>query len=382
MTNHSEPAESNSTLRPPELDAVRVANRNDLRIIRCFCGQEVTRTIVTHLKREHQDLWMGWVQQFASLRSSGYPLKAIMRLFRAGNGPLLFSWTVIERAIRQAVERGSIDFVPVLTKGVEQWEPDNFQLSTGTVWNFPRRGSWAVHSGEYRGNWPPQLVRNLLFTLTNPGDLVVDPFVGGGTTLIESWLCGRSSLGMDISKLALQTTRAKLRQMAKLAKLDDRVVLSHDIRPQVISGDALRLEDVLTRRGVSPGTVKLLCVHPPYLDSLHFTHGDTRDLSTVKDPEVFYSKLRSFARQAMNVLAPNAVCALLVGDVRRAGQLVPLGLNSADIFRQEGFALDSIVIKTQNQESSTEFYRNRSNGHYLLEHEYLFILRKDPQPTH
>ena len=178
MTSQTEPVEQQSRLRPPILDNVFVVHRDNQRVVHCFCGQEVIRSIVPHLKNEHPELWTDWVNQFVTLRSSGYPLKAVMRLFRAGNGPLLFSWTVVERAIRQAVEGGSVKYVPTLTKTVKQWEPEDFQLSSGTIWNFPKRGSWAVHSGDYRGNWPPQLVRNLLLTFTDPGDLIVDPFVG------------------------------------------------------------------------------------------------------------------------------------------------------------------------------------------------------------
>ena len=143
----------------------------------------------------------------------------------------------------------------------------------------------------------------------------------------------------------------------------------------------MNLKRALVAHGISPGTVKLLCVHPPYLDSLRFTHGDPRDLSLVRDPDVFFTKLGAFARQAISILAPNAVCALLVGDVRKAGHLIPLGFNSATVFQREGFTLESIIIKAQNQERSIEFYRHNSGGHYLLEHEYLFLFRNPLTPN-
>ena len=143
----------------------------------------------------------------------------------------------------------------------------------------------------------------------------------------------------------------------------------------------MRLERILLAEGIPLGSVKLLCVHPPYLDSVRFTQSDRRDFSQVRDPEVFYSKLSTFAQHAINVLVDNGVCALLVGDVRKSGNLIPLGFNSANAFQLQGFTLESIIIKAQNRERSTEFYRNRG-GHFLLEHEYLFIFRKGPQPNH
>ena len=211
-----------------------------------------------------------------------------MRLYRAGNGPLLFSWTVIERAVRTAVESGTAEYKPAHSKSIEQWEPDNFQLSTGTIWDFPRRGMWAVHSSDYRGNWPPQLVRNLILRFTCPGDLVVDAFVGGGTTLIEAWLCHRQSMGIDISKLALQTTRAKLDDMKSLARTDGRISLSDEYEPIIIGGDALRIDKLVEKHGAILGAVQLVCAHPPYLDSLKFTDNDKRDLSLIREPAAFY----------------------------------------------------------------------------------------------
>ena len=358
------------------LDKVKVSRGGEKRVVTCFCGREIPRSIVPHLKNSHPEIWADWVQNFVDLRALGSPLKRIMRLYRSGNGPLLFSWTVIERAVRGAIESGTSTFVPTSSGPVKEWQPVGFQPSLGTVWDFPRRGNWAVHSGDYRGNWPPQLVRNLILKYTEPGELIVDPFVGGGTTLIEAWICGRNSVGIDISKLALQTTRAKLKDMKSLADNDSRVNLPDELKPTVINGNALGLETLLRRHGVIPGTVKLICVHPPYLDSLKYTDNDKRDLSNISDPARFYRRISLFARHVFRLLAPQGVCAFLIGDVRKGGSFIPLGLNCAMKFQGQGFRMESVVIKTQNHDRSTEFYRNRSGETLLLEHEYLFILRK------
>ena len=52
-------------------------------------------------------------------------------------------------------------------------------------------------------------MRNIILKYTQPGDLVLDAFMGGGTTLIEAWLLNRRSVGIDVSKLAYQTTSAR-----------------------------------------------------------------------------------------------------------------------------------------------------------------------------
>ena len=299
-----------------------------------------------------------------------------MRLYRAGNGPLLFSWTVVEREISKAVENGSYVFEPAFGKGVDRWNPAEFELAKGTIWNFPKRGNWAVHSSDYRGNWPPQLARNLILQYTQIGDLVVDAFLGGGTTLIESWLCGRKGVGIDISRLALQLSQAKINEMSALSRKDNRVCLSEELEPIIIDGDSLELESVVGNYGINPGSVQLVCAHPPYLDSIKFTGSDGRDISLVKNPEVFYQKMEIFALNAFRLLQPDGICALLIGDVRKEGRFIPLGINTVGAFQNQGFELDSIIIKIQNGERASEFYRNRKSDTLLLEHEYLFILRK------
>ncbi len=54
----------------------------------------------------------------------------------------------------------------------------------------------------YPARFSPILVRSTIDAFTDPGDLVLDPFVGGGTTLVESLASGRNAIGTDISALA------------------------------------------------------------------------------------------------------------------------------------------------------------------------------------
>ena len=61
----------------------------------------------------------------------------------------------------------------------------NYPLQKTSVWSFPNRGSWATHKGDYRGNWSPHIPRNLILKYTDENDLVLDCFVGSGTTMIE-----------------------------------------------------------------------------------------------------------------------------------------------------------------------------------------------------
>jgi len=62
----------------------------------------------------------------------------------------------------------------------------------------------------YPARFSPGLAREIIEQFSNRGDLVLDPFVGGGTTLIEAKLTGRHSIGFDISTLSTFLSNAKL----------------------------------------------------------------------------------------------------------------------------------------------------------------------------
>ena len=61
----------------------------------------------------------------------------------------------------------------------------------------------------YPARFSPILVRAAVEAFTDPGDLVLDPFMGGGTTLVESLALGRQALGTDISSLATFVSEVK-----------------------------------------------------------------------------------------------------------------------------------------------------------------------------
>ena len=82
-------------------------------------------------------------------------------------------------------------------------------------WSFSdktRKDTAYITHGYHRypAKFIPQIVSRLLKKYTKEGDLVVDPFGGCGTTLVESKVMGRSSVGVDINPVAVLITKAKL----------------------------------------------------------------------------------------------------------------------------------------------------------------------------
>ena len=67
----------------------------------------------------------------------------------------------------------------------------------------------------YPARFDPVFIRYVLEALTEPGDWVLDPFMGGGTTIVEALSMGRGAIGSDINDLARFVTRVKTTPLSK-----------------------------------------------------------------------------------------------------------------------------------------------------------------------
>lgn len=67
----------------------------------------------------------------------------------------------------------------------------------------------------YPARFSPQFAKAFIKQFTQSGDLVVDPFVGGGTTLVEALRLGRRAVGVDINSLAAFITEVKTTRLTK-----------------------------------------------------------------------------------------------------------------------------------------------------------------------
>jgi len=73
------------------------------------------------------------------------------------------------------------------------------------------KGSYASHNFHaFPAKFPPQLPHRFIDALTHPGDTVLDPMMGSGTTVLEAFLLGRYGLGFDIDPLALLLAKTKV----------------------------------------------------------------------------------------------------------------------------------------------------------------------------
>lgn len=66
----------------------------------------------------------------------------------------------------------------------------------------------------------------------------------------------------------------------------------------------------------------------------------------------------------------------MIGDIRRAGYVLPLGMNSMQKFVDAGFRLKEIIIKEQHNCRSADYWEGKERNFLMLAHEYIFILKK------
>ncbi len=247
-----------------------------------------------------------------------------------------------------------------MIKKIKKWEPDDFELEMNTVWSFPKRGDWATHDAKWRGNWSPYIPRNLMLRYSKEGDLVLDQFAGGGTTLVEAKLLNRNIIGVDVNPNALE-------------RCAEKISFERDNcgNVELHKGDARNLDFIQNE------SIDFVCTHPPYANIIQYSEDIQEDLSHRKVP-AFLQEMEKVAVESYRVLKQDKFCAILMGDTRQKGHVVPMSFEVMKIFEAQGFKTKEIIIKEQHNCKATGYWKTNSVKYnfLLLAHEYLFVFRK------
>jgi methyltransferase domain protein len=248
-----------------------------------------------------------------------------------------------------------------MEKKISKWEPEDFELEMTTHWSFPKRGDWATHDAKWRGNWSPYIPRNILLRYSKENDLVLDQFVGGGTTLVEAKLLNRNIIGVDVNDIALD--RCKEKTNFEYDGANGKIYLR--------KGDARNLNFIHDK------SVDLICTHPPYANIINYSDDIDEDLSRLKVKD-FLEEMKKVADECYRVLKSDKFCAILMGDTRQKGHMVPMSFDVMNIFQEAGFKLKELIIKEQHNCRATGYWKTNSIKYnfLLIAHEYLFVFRK------
>ena len=75
---------------------------------------------------------------------------------------------------------------------------------------------------KYPARFSPQFVSAAISTLSKPGDVILDPYMGGGTTIVEAMSNNRRAIGCDLNSLAVFIAKVKT---SNLSRLDEAAIL-------------------------------------------------------------------------------------------------------------------------------------------------------------
>ncbi len=216
---------------------------------------------------------------------------------------------------------------------------------TTTLWDFPRQSPDGAPMGDpsYPGVTPALACVNVIRRYTQPGDLVVDPMCGSGTTVDAAHLLNRRALGFDLRPR----------------------------RPDILPADARALP-------LPAGCAHLAVVDPPYSDNIRYSD-DPRCLGLLPAPEpAYYEAVEAVAREVGRVLRSDGVLAWITSDEYRRHRFTPVGFRTYERLARYFAPVDIVCLARRNDRSGTPMWehRARSRGFYLRGFKYLFLMRK------
>jgi DNA modification methylase len=244
-------------------------------------------------------------------------------------------------------------------------------IITDSLWILNKRDNSGVHHAGYWGNFIPQIPNQLLRRYTKEGEWVLDPFLGSGTTLIESQRLGRNAVGIELSKKVLELTKKNIVKEKN----------QFDVRLEFINGDSssVDLKNVLSSLQIK--SLQFQVFHPPYWDIIKFSDNKS-DLSNAKSIDDFLNSFGKILDNCLPLLDKKRYAAVVISDKYTGGEWIPLGFYVMQEVLKRGMILKSTIVKnfeeTTAKRNQKELWRYRAlaGGFYVFKHEYIFIFQK------
>lgn len=252
-----------------------------------------------------------------------------------------------------------------------RWK-DYGDIWTDSLWEIPSRARGNGHALEYHGNFVPQIATQTFQRFTRADDVVLDLFLGSGTSAYEALRLGRRCIGVELKPELASHVSERTRDAR------DRVT--------VICGDSGAPETCEEVRAAlarwDRDAADLLVLHPPYADIIRFSeHAEC--LSNAGCTELFLEGFRRIAEQGYSLLRAGRFAVLVIGDKYQDGALVPLGFECMRVMNDAGFRTKSIVVKNiegnevgKGRTNNLWRYRALRSGFYVFKHEYVMIFDK------
>jgi DNA modification methylase len=283
--------------------------------------------------------------------------------------------TPAERSEPQTVGYSDID--------LSRWK-EYPEILTDSLWIMPGRARGEGHQLEYHGNYIPQIATQTFLRYSRAGDVVLDLFLGCGTSAIEAVRLKRRCIGVELKRELVEYVSERL---AEAVRSEELCLLAGD-STQEATRDAIRARMEATW---GRSHADLLVLHPPYADIIQFSD-HAADLSNRETTAEFLADFTQVARHGYELLAPGRFAVVIIGDKYANSELVPLGFYCLQAMNSVGFRTKSIVVKNiegnevgKGKSNNLWRYRALRGGFYIFRHEYVLIFQKPgraltPQP--
>ncbi len=232
-------------------------------------------------------------------------------------------------------------------KNSVELEEEKPKLEATTLWDYPRQSYGKTPKGDnkYPGVTPAFIIWNLLQRYTEPGDLVLDPMCGSGTTLDVCKEEGRHALCYDIAP--------------------------PPNRPDILQNDARHIP-------LPDNHVDMIFVDSPYGDNIRYNNHPDCIGKISSETETFYEELEKVMSECHRVLKPGKVIGWLIGDQWVKKKFTPVGFKVYQRLSKYFETVDIICVVRRGQASHTSLWYNRARrfNFFLRGFKYLFIMRK------
>ena len=218
------------------------------------------------------------------------------------------------------------------------------------VWQFNYEKRDIRDKKQHPAVFPIALPAKLISLFTHQGELVVDPFVGSGTTLVSARDFDRNALGFDLNQGYIDFTLERLKQLG----------LFTDSEQVAICDDARNIPNYL-----EPETVSLIATSPPYANLLNrkrknkSRRGNDRQNGQYNEVEQYSQDPRDLGTLSVNayseamaqifggllpLLRKRAHCVVNVSDMWWNNTRSPLHISVVEALTSVGFELRNIII--------------------------------------
>lgn len=207
-----------------------------------------------------------------------------------------------------------------------------FQKSWFTHKPPPRRKDVLLHPAKF----PETLAQDFIEFFTKRNQIVLDPMVGTGSTLIACLRSGRNGIGIELNPSYAEIARTMVAEERKA--LGQNAV---KLRTEVITGDA----SLLQKLGLP--IIDYVLTSPPYWNMLHARGAETQrkrrkstdldvvysnnpaDLGNIDDYDLFLETLVAIYQNLQPILRPRAYLTIIVKNIKKGGRIYPLAWDLA-----------------------------------------------------